>query len=153
MIKLRFILFSITLCALKISACNTDTSVVTRIIVDFPHGALRLHVQRDGDTHLFYGASPTNRPVQRNTFDIDDLFQQLQSRLHDNVPAENRPIGQPYGMVTIEFSDSSKRDYLIYDENFAVRLIKIACANLAHDEEFSGEIVNAACAKVGSAIP
>lgn len=139
--------------ALMLSACNTDTTLVTRIIVDFPHGALRLLVERDGDTRLFYGELPTSRAVQSSAFNIDDLFQQLQSRLHDNVPAENRPVGQPYGMATIEFSDGSKHDYLIYDETFAVELFQTACANLAEDEEFGGEIVTAECAKIGSVAP
>ena len=55
-------------------------------------------------------------------------------------------------MATIEFSDGSKRDYLIYDETFAVELFQAACANLV-EEEFGGEIVTAECAKIGSAPP
>lgn len=151
--RLPFTLSAITLCALILSACETDTTLMTRIIVDFPHGALRLLVQRDGETRLFYGALPNHRTVQSNTFNIDDLFQQLQPRLHDNVPAENRPLGQPYGMATIEFSDGSEQDYLIYDKPFAVELFQAACANLAEDEEFGAEIVTAECVKIGSAAP
>jgi hypothetical protein len=126
---------------------------VTGIIVDFPHGELRLLVRREGKTRLFYGALPRHRTVQSNIFNIEDLFQQLQPRLHDNVPAENRPLGQPYGMATIEFSNGSEQDYLIYDETFAVELFQVACANLVEDEEFGSEIVIAVCAKIGSAPP
>ena len=151
--RLRFTLLFLTLCALLVSACDTETASVIGIIVDFPHGALRLLVWRDGETRLFYGALPTHRTVQSNTFNIDDLFQQLQPRLHDNVPAENRPLGQPYGMATIEFSDGSEQDYLIYDETFAVELFQVACANLVENEEFGSEIVTAVCAKIGSAAP
>jgi hypothetical protein len=68
--------------------------------------------------------------------------------LHDNVPAENRPLEQPYGMVIIEFSDGNEQDYLIYDEVFAVELFRAACANLVEDEELDAEIVTAECAKV-----
>jgi hypothetical protein len=126
---------------------------VIGIIVDFPHGALRLLVWQDGETRLFYGALPTHRTVQSNTFNIDDLFQQLQPRLHNNVPAENRPLGQPYGMATIEFSDGSEQDYLIYDETFAVELFQTACANLIKEAETNEEIVTAECAKVRSTVP
>lgn len=152
--RLRFILLTITLCALIVSACDTNSASVTGIIVDFPHGALRLLVQRDGDTRLYYGAHFTHRVVQSSAFNIDDLFQQLQPRLHDNVPAENRPIiGQPYGMATIEFSDGSEQDYLIYDESFALELFQAACANLVEDAEFDSEIVAAECAKIRSSRP
>ena len=153
MMGIRFTLLAITLCALILSACDTDTTLVTGIIVDFPHGALRLLVQRDGETRLFYGALPAHRAVQSNTFDIDDLFQQLQPRLHDNVPAENRPIAEPYGMAIIEFSDGSEQDYLIYDETFAVELLQLACANLVEDQESGSEIVTVECAKMGSMPP
>jgi len=151
--KSRFIVLSIALGALILSACNTDIPVVTRIIVDFPHGALRLLVQRDDKVRLFYGELPTSRAIQNSIFNIDDLFQQLQPRLHDVVSAENRPIGQPYGMATIEFSDGSEQDYLIYDGTFAVELFKAACANILEDEESSGEIVTAECAKLRGATP
>jgi hypothetical protein len=150
--RLRFTLLTITLCALIVSACDTEPSLVTAIIVDFPHGALRLLVQRDGETRLFYGALPADRAVKSNTFNIDDLFGQLQPRLHDNVSAENRPIGQPYGMATIEFSDGSEQDYLIYDEKFAVELFQAACANLV-EEEPGAEIITAECARTGSPPP
>ena len=151
--RLRFTLLAITLCALIVSACDTEPSPVTAIIVDFPHGALRLLVQRDGETRLFYGALPTHRAVKSDTFNIDDLFRQLQPRLHDNVSAENRPIGQPYGMVTIEFNDGSGQDYLIYDEAFAAELFQTACANLLEEEMFRDEVVTTACAKIVSTAP
>lgn len=151
--RFRFVLLTITLCVLITSACNTDSSSVTTIIVDFPHGELRLFVGRDDETQLFYGALPTHRTVQDNTFNIDDLFQQLQPRLRDNVLAENHPLGRPYGMATIEFSDGSEQDYLIYDETFAIELLQTACANLVEDEESGAEIVTAACANIGSPSP
>jgi len=135
-----------------LGAC-TDTHLVTQIIVDFPHGELRLLVQRDDDARLFYAALPNSRVIQNSPFDIDDLFQELQPRLHDVVPAENRSIEQPYGMATIECSDGSKQDYLIYDEIFAVELFKTACANIVEDEESGGEIIAAQCANLGGAAP
>ena len=153
MMRSRFTLLAITVCALVLSACNTDPPLVTWISIDFPHGALRLLVQREGDARLFYGALPTSRVIQKSPGNIDDLFQQLQPRLHDVVPAENRPIGQPYGMVTIEFSDGNQRDYLIYDETFAVDLFKAACANSVEAEDVGAEIVTAECARLVSAAP
>ena len=152
MMRLRFILLAM-FCALLLSACDSDPASVTGIVVDFPHGALRLLVRRDGETRLFYGALPTHRAVQSNTFNIDDLFQQLQPRLQDNVPAENRPLGQPYGMATIGFSDGSEQDYLIYDETFAVELLKAACARSVEAEDVGAEIVTAECARLVGAAP
>jgi hypothetical protein len=149
----RFTLLSIMLWALMVSACNTADPLVTRIIVDFPRGALRLLVQRDGDSRLFYGALPTYRAIQNSPFNIDDLFDQLRPRLHDVLPAEDRPLGQPYGMATIEVSDGSKQDYLIYDEMFALELFKTACTNLAQEEDVGEEIFSAECAKLERAAP
>jgi hypothetical protein len=146
-------LLAMTLYALIFSACNTDAPLVTAITIDFPHGALRLIVQRDDETSLLYGALPTYRTVHSTTFNIDDLFQQLQPRLHDNVPAENRPIGEPYGMVIIDFSDDSEQDFLIYDETFAVGLFRAACANLVQEEKFNAEIITAECIKLEGATP
>ena len=40
------------------SGCNTQADRVTSISIDFPHGATRLLVERDGETYLFYGALP-----------------------------------------------------------------------------------------------
>lgn len=62
-------------------------------------------------------------------------------------------IGEPYGMATIEFSDGSEQDYLIYDETFAVELFQVACANLLEDEEFGAQIVTAECARLGGTPP
>jgi len=138
---------------MMLSGCNTDANPVTYIILDFPHGALRLLVQRDGDIRLFYGALPTYRTVKNGTFDIDELFQELQTRLHEVVPAEDRPIGQPYGMVTVEFSDGSRRDYLIYDQVFSEGLFKAACANSVDTEDFADRIFTVECANLGGTTP
>ena len=152
--KSRFILIIITVSALILSGCNTYGRSVALITLDFPHGELRLLIQRDGDTRLFYGELPTYRAVKNGTFDIDEIFKQLQTRLHDVVPAENRPIGQPYGMVTLVFSDGSKQDYMIYDGVFVKELFKVACANIvAEDENFSGKIVTTECANFSGTTP
>lgn len=151
--RLRFTLLVITLGVLVLSACDTNTTFVAGISVDFPHGELRLLVQRDNETRLFYGAHPAHRVVQSNIFNIDDLFQQLQPRLHENVAAENRRSDLPYGMAIVEFSDGSEQDYLIYDKRFVIELFQTACANLLEEDESGAEIVTAECAKLGSAPP
>jgi len=143
--KSQFILILITVSVLMISGCNTGTNPVTSIILDFPHGGLRLLVQRDGDIRLYYGALPTSQAVKNGIFDIDELFQQLQLRLHEVVPAEARPLGQPYGMATLEFSDGSERDYLIYDQAFAKELFKAACANSLEVEDSARKLFTAQC--------
>ena len=69
------------------------------------------------------------------------------------MPAEDRPIGQPYGTATLGFGDGSNKDYLVYDGDFAEELFKAACANIVYDEDSAGELVTAACANIGSATP
>ena len=46
------------------------------------------------------------------------------------LPAEERPIGQPYGMAIFIFYDGSARDHLIYDESFAEDLFEVARENI-----------------------
>jgi hypothetical protein len=147
--KSRFIFILAVVCVWMLSACNTDQNPVTRISLDFPHGGLRLLVQRDGDTRLFYGALPHSRIVKSGTFDVDELFQQLQPQLHDNSPGENPPSGQPFGIATLEFADGTEQDYLIYDEAFAEALFKTACANIVDEEDAGKEIFTAQCANLG----
>jgi len=128
--KLRSTLILLTGGILLLVGCNTVSSAVTSVSLDFPHGETRLLVQRDGDTRLYYGELPAYKVVKNSTFDIDELFNQLQTRIHKVVPAEERPTGQPYGMVTFGFYDGSARDYLIYDKSFAEDLFTTAQANL-----------------------
>jgi hypothetical protein len=78
-----------------------------------------LLVKSDGSAYLFYGALPQSQEIKPNTFDIDDLFGDLQEKLNPVLPAENRPLGADYGMVQIGFQDGSEKDYLIYDGAFA----------------------------------
>ena len=105
-------------------------TVVTHISLDFPHGETRLVVRRDDTALLLYGALPRSQVVRRGTFDIDVVFQALQSRVHDVVPAERRPVGQAYGMVTFRFSDGSEQHHFIYDGAFAEALFQRARANV-----------------------
>ena len=100
----------------------------------------------------FDGVLPTYQTVKDGTFDIDELFQQLQTRLHEVLPAENRPLGQPYGIVTLDFSDGSEQDYLIYDQAFAEELFKVACEN-SLDDDSAGRIFALECANLGSTTP
>lgn len=136
--KWRFIALICIVGVLVLAGCSTRAKSVASISLDFPHGALRLLVQRDSDTRLFYGALPTSRVIPSDTFDIEELFTQLQSRLYEVVPAEERTLGQPYGMATIDFSDGSSDDYLLYDGDYAGELFKRACQH-GVDEVSSSE--------------
>jgi hypothetical protein len=134
-----------------LSACRADAPSVTWLTLDFPHGGLRLVVQRDNETRWFYAALPTHRAVRDGTFDIDDLYQQLEPRLHEVVPTEDQPNpDQPYGMVTLAFGENSQQDYLIYDEAFALELFKTACANLVDQVDFGTEIFIAECTNIST---
>jgi hypothetical protein len=113
------------------TAWGEDTNSIESISIDFPHGETRLLVQRNGESFLFYGALPQYQKIKNNTFDIDELYKQLQERLRDNVPREQWPNPKSRaGMVQIRFQDKHKRDYLIFDEDvFAERLFSKARKN------------------------
>jgi hypothetical protein len=136
--KWQFTLFLWTLTILALAGCSTRANAVTSISLDFPNGGLRLLVQRDGDPHLFYGELPTFWSIRKGIFNIDELFSQLQSRLHENAPAEGRLAGQPFGMVAIQLRDGSSREYLIYDEEFTGQLLKKVCLNRLPNQEENG---------------
>jgi hypothetical protein len=119
-----------TMALALVNGCNARADEVTDISIDFPHGATRLLVKRDGSAYLFYGALPQHQEIKPNTFDIDDLFNDLQGKLNPVLPTENRPLGAAVGMVQIRFQDGSEKDYLIYDGAFAEGLFEIARANI-----------------------
>lgn len=104
---------------------------IESISLDFPHGETRLLVQRDGEAFLFYGALPAHQKIAKGTFDIDELYKELQSRWHENVPRESWPDPKSKaGMVTIRFQDKSQKDYLIFDEDLAKIIFEKAKENI-----------------------
>lgn len=115
--KNKICCFALALSFILQTGCNRDNSSIERIVIDFPHGETRLHVWKSGEARLFYGARPQHKKIKNNTFDLADLYKQLKSRLHDNVPRERWPNPQSTaGMVTITLSDQTETDYLIFDE-------------------------------------
>ena len=112
------------------NGCNTRAEMPTTINMDFPHGETRLLVNEDGTAFLFYASRPQHEVVRPNTFELDELFNDLQDKLNPNVPMEERPVHDAYGMVTFRFSDGREEDYLIYDGDFAEAYFEIARANI-----------------------
>jgi len=108
------------------AGCRKSDPSVDWITLDFPYGETRLHVERDGDARLFYGALPQSQGIDDDTFDIDTLYEELQTRIHEVVPAENRPLNQPFGSVAFGYTDGSSEEYLIYDGDYAEGLFEIA---------------------------
>jgi hypothetical protein len=102
------------------------------IIMDYPLGKTRLHVRRNGEAFLFYGALPQYQKIKKGIFDIDELYKQLKTRLHDNVPREEWPNPQSKaGMVTINVAGKAEKNYLIFDEEeFAEHLFNKAGKNI-----------------------
>ena len=112
--------------------CNESSESIESISMDFPHGETRLLVQRDGEAFLFYGALPSYQKIKKGTFDLDQLYKQLQVHLHENGPRENWPDPKAKaGMVTIRFKNKSQKDYLIFDEDLAKSIFDKARQNAA----------------------
>ncbi len=114
------------------AGCNDNISSIESISIDFPHGETRLLVRRNGEALLFYGALPQHQTIRNGTFDIDELCKQLQPRLHENAPREERPNpASEYGMVQIRLKDKSEKTYLIFsEEDFAEQLFSKAKRNI-----------------------
>ena len=107
---------AIIMVSLSLTACSDNGRSIEMIIMDYPHGETGLYVERNGRTRLSYGPNPQFQAVKTGTFKIDDLYQQLLPRLHDNVPREEWPDQKSVaGMVTIIYQDETKKDYLIFD--------------------------------------
>jgi|GEM_PF-2691907 len=115
---------------LLLAGCGQKDRSLIGISLDFPYGETRLLVQRDGEAYLFYGELPQSQVVKKDTFDIDRLFDQLQTRVKENAPAEDRPLGQPFGSVSFHYEDGNSQEYLIYDGSFAEELFETARKNI-----------------------
>lgn len=138
---------------LLLSSCSQDRALPSTINLDFPHSELRLLVQRDDDALLFYGAHPMSREVPQGVFDIDVVLDQLQGRLREVVPSEDRPPGRSYGLVTIDFDNGASMDYLIYDGAYASVLFMKSCSNRVRQEDSATEIFERSCASVLEGVP
>ncbi len=56
--------------------------------MDFPHGEYRIHVNRTGDTYLYYGAGATAQIIKKGTFSAKSLVRKFKEHLHPNLPRE-----------------------------------------------------------------
>ncbi len=113
------------------AGCSEKRSAIESISLDYPHGETRLVVRSNGEALLFYGALPRHESIRLGTFGVDELYAQLQPRLHDNVPREQWPNpSSVVGMVTIRFENGTKAVHLIHDEeDFAERVFNRARKN------------------------
>jgi hypothetical protein len=136
-----------------VAAVAQGTVSVGKISLDFPHGELRLLVDRDGPSQLFYAAAAFGREVAAGVFDIDTLRTQLAPRLLPVTAADTRPAGQVFGTVSLWFAPGKTDEYLIADQAFAEGLLQRACANLAPDTASSGPLVASACARLSRRTP
>ncbi|MFW2373290.1 MAG: hypothetical protein ACN4GM_09220 [Gammaproteobacteria bacterium] len=145
--------FALLLCVSAVLVLAGCTTKANRISLDFPQGELRLLVQRIGDTLLFYGALPKPQAIPSGIFDIDELFTQLQTRLHEVVSTEKRPLGQPYAAVTIWLNDGGSRAYILYDGDYAGEIFKQACQHRVREVASSAAIFEKACAAIVGTMP
>ena len=115
------------------TSCNAAS--IKTIDMDYPHGTDRLMVKDNGDTFLYYASLPQHKKIKKGTFTVDELYNQLKGRLHDNAPRETWPNPKSTaGMVQIRFDDGRQKDYLIFDEEeFAGEIFKRARENIIGD--------------------
>jgi hypothetical protein len=128
-------------------------TLLRNISFDFPHGGLRLLVDRDGPSQLFYAAAPFGVEVAAGTFDLDALHGQFVPRLQPVSGAETRPPGQPFGTVTLGVRGRQPQEYLIVDQAFAEGLLLRACANVVNAADrtaWTGALVISECARLRS---
>jgi hypothetical protein len=114
------------------AGCSQKSGAIESILISYPMGETALLVQNSGESSLFYGALPQYQKIKQGTFDVDGLYHQLETRLHDNVPREKWPDPKSEsGMVNILFQDGTKKAYLIFDEQaFAEQLFSKARENI-----------------------
>ncbi len=144
--KTRLVLFAAcSFLVLAFSACQVKSETVDSISLDFPHGEARLLVWRGGEARLFYAELPNSLVIKSGVFDIDELYGQLQNRIHDKEPAEDRSAGQPFGMVTFSYRDGSSKDYFTYDGEFAEGIFMTACSNVLESDGMSSLLYGMVC--------
>jgi hypothetical protein len=135
------------------AADDTMPQSAIKISLDFPHGAVGVHVERDGGARLSYGALPASRAVAVGTFDIDALLRQLLPRIHRVVPAEARLLGKPFGGVTIWSTDGRSRSYLLYDGDYAAMVFKTACRHRLSRDDAANDPFERLCADIVKRTP
>ncbi|MBN2085140.1 MAG: hypothetical protein JW748_07920 [Anaerolineales bacterium] len=130
-----------------IFSCQPKTGKIESISLDFPHGETRLTVRRDGRARLSYGALPEWLTVESGVFDAGQLAEELRPLLKDMVASEERPIGQPFGMVSCQYRDGGSGEYYLFHGEFAEGLFVTACRNLVAEEEESSVLYEMVCAQ------
>jgi hypothetical protein len=118
--------------SLAVQGADGKNGSLERISIDFPYGETGLIVQKDGAAFPAYGALPQMRPFKKGTFDIDDIYAQVQARSHDNVPREKWPNPRSrFGMVQITGKAGTEKEHRIFDEEeFASGLFDKARKNI-----------------------
>lgn len=113
------------------AGCNGHYGSIEFISLAYPDGETRLSVWKNGEATLSYGAL-FGKEIRNGTFHTEDLYKQLQPRLHRNTPRENWPDPKAeHGMVQVRFEDGKERDYLIFNEQvFAEKLFSKARENM-----------------------
>ena len=114
------------------AGCTQKAGAIESILISYPIGETTLLVQSNGESSLFYGALPQYQKIKQGIFNIDELYNQSKTRLHDNVPREEWPDPKSEaGMVNILFQDGTKKEYLIFDEQaFTEQLFSKARENI-----------------------
>ncbi|MHC4232003.1 MAG: hypothetical protein ACYSQY_01015 [Planctomycetota bacterium] len=109
--------FALLLLTLLGMSCAPQENKIDVMIADYPHGERRIRVEQTGEAYLSYGARPQFQVIKPGVFSVENLYAQLQDHLHENQPREQWPDRtSECGMVTVYFSDGTKKDFLIFDK-------------------------------------
>ena len=115
--KLKPKSFALLLLTLLGMSCAPQENKIDVMIADYPHGERRIRVEQTGEACLSYGARPQFQVIKPGVFSVENLYAQLQDHLHENQPREQWPDPtSERGMVTVFFSDGTKKDFLIFDK-------------------------------------
>jgi hypothetical protein len=115
--KLKPKSFALVLLTLLGMSCAPQENKIDAIIADYPHGQRRIRAEQSGEAYLSYGARPQFQVIEPDIFSVEKLYAQLQGHLHENQPREQWPDPtSERGMVTVFFSDGTKKDFLIFDK-------------------------------------
>lgn len=132
---IKSLVATIVLMTLSINTLADDKDEICVFIMDFPIGYERIHLRKNGDAFLLFGASPKVKTLTQGLFSISDIHSRIKDKLESNLPRELRSKPDAtYGMVTIFDCSGSKESYLVTGiDALAENIFKTANNNIVSE--------------------